>query len=380
MKYNRTELAENIGFSSIIDEKFKTSSISIRFITPLSAETAAANALGMGTLSSSNSTYKTLAALNEKLSALYGAGLSSFARKRGDVQILGIGASWICNRYAIDEEDVEGEMLDIFRDCLFAPNAEDGEFDSESFNSTKGSASAVSSAQAFGAYERLLRTAQVEIYFVSPQENEKAAELFKESFAKIKRAPEKVTFRTKSPLNSEVVTVEDRFDVRQCKMVLTFKSETDDVFAMKLLSTIFGETPVSKLFMNVREKLSLCYYCACRNIPQKGALMVDIGAESSNLEKAKAEILRQLDEIRNGNITDEELESALASLENALCQIGDTPSSYSGWYFERFCDGQISTPQEQLLNYKNVTKARIIEAANSVKLDSIYLMLAKEEA
>lgn len=108
--------------------------------------------------------------------------------------------------------------------------------------------------------------------------------------------------------------------------------------------------------------------------------MVDIGAESSNLEKAKSEILRQLDEIRNGNITDEELESALASLENALCQIGDTPSSYSGWYFERFCDGQISTPQEQLLNYKNVTKARIIEAANSVKLDSIYLMLAKEEA
>ena len=55
MKYNRTELAENIGFSSIIDEKFKTSSISIRFITPLSADTAAANALGMGTLSSSNS-------------------------------------------------------------------------------------------------------------------------------------------------------------------------------------------------------------------------------------------------------------------------------------------------------------------------------------
>ena len=137
MKYNRTELAENIGFSSIIDEKFKTSSISIRFITPLSADTAAANALGMGTLSSSNSTYKTLAALNEKLSALYGAGLSSFARKRGDVQILGIGASWICNRYAIDEEDVEGEMLDIFRDCLFAPNAEGGEFDSESFNITK---------------------------------------------------------------------------------------------------------------------------------------------------------------------------------------------------------------------------------------------------
>ena len=418
MEYKRTELANNIGFSSIIDEKFKTSSISIRFITPLGAQTAAANALGMGALSSSNSEYTTLAALNEKLSSLYGAGLSSFARKRGDVQILGLGASWIANRYAIDEEDIEGEMLGIVRDCLFRPNAKGGEFDTDSFaitkkdlldridaelnnkrgfalaraaetaftgepaeNScygTKDAASAVGAAEAFRAYERLLRTAQVEIFFVSSQENPKAAELLRESFSEIDRSPEAVAFRNKSPLRDDIVTVQDEFDVRQCKMVLIFKSDSDDTFAMKMLSTIFGETPVSKLFMNVREKMSLCYYCACRTVASKGALMVDIGAERSNMEKAKAEILHQLDEIKNGSISDEELESAITSIENALCQVGDTPSSYAGWYFERFCDGAIRTPQEQLLDYKSVTKARIVQAANSIKLDSIYLMLNKE--
>lgn len=419
MKYNRTELGGNIGFSTIIDEKFKTSTISIRFITPLNAETAAANSLGMGTLTSSNSVYKTYAALSEKLSALYGAGLSTATQKRGDVQILGVGASWICNKYALDDEDVEGEMLGIVRDCIFAPNAKNGEFDEESYNitkkdlldhidselnnkrgfaisraaetafkgepaenscyGTKESAQAVTSAMAFEAYENLLKTAQVEIFFVSPQENPKAIEIFTESFAKIKRDSKSVIFRTKSPLSSEVVTAQDEFDVRQCKMVLTFKSDSDDIFAIKLLSTIFGETPVSKLFMNVREKMSLCYYCACRPIASKGALMVDIGAERDNLEKAKAEILHQLDEIKQGNISDNELESAIASLENGLCQVGDTPSSYTGWYFERFCNGEIRTPQEQLLDYKNVTKARIVEAANSMKLDSIYLMLNKEE-
>lgn len=419
MKYNRTELGKNIGFSAIIDEKFKTGTISIRFITPLSADSAAANSLGMGTLTSSNSVYKTFAALNEKLSALYGAGLSTATQKRGDVQILGVGASWICNKYALDEEDIEGEMLEIVRDCIFAPNVKNGEFDEESFNitrkdlldhidaelnnkrgyaisraaetafkgepaenscyGTKETAQAVTSAQAFEAYEKLLRTAQVEIFYVSPQENPQAAEIFRESFAKIKRESSPIVFRTKSPINSEVVTAQDEFDVRQCKMVLTFKSDSDDTFAIKMMSTIFGETPVSKLFMNVREKMSLCYYCACRPYASKGALMVDIGAERDNLEKAKAEILHQLDEIKQGNITDTELESAVASIENSLCQVGDTPSSYTGWYFERFCSGKIRTPQEQLLDYKNVTKARIVEAANSMKLDSIYLMLNKEE-
>jgi predicted Zn-dependent peptidase len=149
---------------------------------------------------------------------------------------------------------------------------------------------------------------------------------------------------------------------------------------MKLLSTIYGETPVSKLFMNVREKMSLCYYCACRTVASKGALTVDSGVERENIEKAKTEIIRQLDEIRQGNITDEELESALLSLDNALTQVGDTPNSYSSWYFERFCDGNIVTPEQQFTEYKNVTKARIVQAANSLSLDSVYLMLDKEAA
>ena len=88
MRYKRTELAGNIGFSSIIDEKFKTGSLTVRFITELSGSSATANALGIGVLSSSSSKYKTLAQLNEKLSSLYGAALSTFSRKRGDVQIL----------------------------------------------------------------------------------------------------------------------------------------------------------------------------------------------------------------------------------------------------------------------------------------------------
>ncbi len=417
MRYKRTELAGNIGFSSIIDEKFKTGSLTVRFITELSGESATANALGVGVLSSSSSKYKTLALLNEKLSSLYGAALSTFSRKRGDVQILGLTSSWIVNKYAIDGEDVNAEMLDTIRGCIFEPNAKNGEFDAESFAitkkdlldridaelnnkrgyalsraaeiafsgepaefscyGTKEAASAITSAEAYKAYRKLLETAQIEIYYIAPEKEPKVLEMFRESFAGISRNSGRIEFCRISPAKPETVTVSDEYDVLQCKMVMNFKSDSDDIFALKMLSTIFGETPVSKLFMNVREKQSLCYYCACRYTSPKGTLMVDIGVERDNIEKSKAEILHQLDEIRSGNVTDEEIQSALLSLDNALTQVGDTQASYSGWYFERFCDGKIKTPQEQFEDYSNVTKERIIEAAKTLRLDSVYLMLDK---
>lgn len=419
MRYNRTELSGNIGFSSIIDEKFKTAGLVVRFITELSGEKAAANALGIGVLSSSSAEYRTLAELNEKLSSLYGASLTTFTRKRGDVQVLGLSASWIDKRYAFDGEDLDKEMLGIIRGCIFEPNAQNGEFDADSYMITKNdlldridaelnnkrgyalsraaeiafrgepaefscygtkeSASKVTSAEAYAAYRKLLETAQVEICYIAPEEDPAVLEMFHESFGAVSRNSGKVTFRSVSPAKPETITESDEFDVLQCKMVMSFKTDSDDMFATKLLSTVFGETPVSKLFMNVREKLSLCYYCACRYTYSKGSIMVDIGVERENIEKAKAEILRQLDEIKQGNITDADIESALLSLDNALTQIGDTPSSYSAWYFERFCDGEIVTPEEQYENYKKVTKERIIKAANALSLDSVYLMLDKEE-
>ena len=112
MTYNRTDLGSGIGFTSIIDSKFKTSSIAVYFLTELSAETAAVNNLAVSILTVSNSKYRTYAALSEKLSELYGAGLSSSTRKKGDAQTLCIKASWLDNKYAIDGEDIGGELSD----------------------------------------------------------------------------------------------------------------------------------------------------------------------------------------------------------------------------------------------------------------------------
>ena len=419
MEYKRTELGYNIGYTSITDEKFKTCSVYVRFATCLSPSEAAANSLGIGALSASNSKLRSLAELNERLSSLYGSALGTFTRKRGDIQILGLSSSWICGKYALDNEDIESEMISLVRDCLFSPNVKNGEFDATPFRITKNdlldridaemnnkrsyaldraselafsgepaeyscygtreSAEAVTAADAYAAYLKLLSTAQVEIYYVAPEPNVKIAEMFRNEFSSLDRHSYKCNFRAISPVKNEPLTVTEQMDVLQCKTVLTFKSDSDDIYAMRILSAILGETPVSKLFVNVREKLSLCYYCTCRYISAKNTLTIDSGVEKENIETAENEILHQLDEIKEGKITDDELESAILAMDNALAAIGDTPSSYSSWYFERFCDGNIVDPEQQSALYYAVTRERVIAAAKTLKLDSHYYMLCKED-
>lgn len=419
MKYNRTEFAGNIGFTTVIDEKFKTADITVRFMTKLSEKKASANVIATDLLTYSTKNLPALSLLNDKLSSLYGARLSSFSSKNGDVQVLGINSSYIINRYAIDGEDVESEMLSVLIDSIFNPNVSEGKFDKESFDitkkelldrieseinnkrgyavsqatktafcgepaeftayGTKESVDSVTPETAYSAYLDLLKTACIEITYVAPEENSEVAKRFEENFAKIERTPQELKFRSISPLKSEVVTKSEEFDVRQCKMVMVFKTDSEKKYALQMLNNLWGLTPVSKLFLNVREKLSLCYYCASRLNGYKNSIFVDIGVERANIEKAKSEILHQLDEVKNGNVTDEEISNALLCVDNALTSIGDTPSSYSLWYFDRFCAGEVMTPAEKFKKYSEVTKEDIIDVAKTLNLDSIYIMYDKEE-
>ena len=81
MDYKRVEIGDKIGFTTVIDEKFKSALLTVRFILPLDKDTAADNIIGMSLLSDTNSEYRTIAALNEAVTELYGSGISSFSRK-----------------------------------------------------------------------------------------------------------------------------------------------------------------------------------------------------------------------------------------------------------------------------------------------------------
>lgn len=412
--YIRTKISDSIGYTSILDSKFKTNTIKVRFLQSLCPEKASAYALAGSLLATSNKNLPTLSIMSKKMSMLYGASISLSVSKQGDLQIITMTISAIDDKYALNGESVLNEILQILLDCLFNPNAEDNVFDKTMFNvkqkdlfdtidaeinnkrgyviqqasktifkdepasyscyGTKEQVLNLTPENVYSAYKEMLNKSMIEIYFVGASPKPAVEEAFKKAFSSYEREAVPVFFRNESKIKEAPVTVTEKLPVNQCKMVLGFKVSDKNLYAVKMMNLIYGQTPFSKLFANVREKLSLCYYCASNYIESKYTLMVDSGVEKENIEKAKTEILHQLDEVKAGNFTDEEIENARMSALNSVKGIGDTPSSYVSWHFTGLSRGKFNTIEEEAEVYKNVTREEIIKAANSVKLDTIYIM------
>ena len=126
--YSRKNIADGIGYTTIIDPKFKTNKIQVMFITELKKETASHNAMAVGIIGTSNSRYKNLSQLTDKLNELYGASINVDISKQADEQILSISISSIHNQYALESEDISNSVLEILMDCVFSTNASNVKF------------------------------------------------------------------------------------------------------------------------------------------------------------------------------------------------------------------------------------------------------------
>ena len=172
--------------------------------------------------------------------------------------------------------------------------------------------------------------------------------------------------------------VTDGQNVNQAKLSIGFRTgkvlSDGDYYKFVLFNEVYGGSPTSKLFMNVREKLSLCYYCKSIPEPQKGVMIVTAGVEEGNKEKAQNEILVQLNDICECKITDEEFESAVCSILNAYREIEDNPESIENWYIGRMLAGLTTTPAETAEQIKSCTKNDVAEMAKGITLDTVYFM------
>lgn len=416
---NRRELAKGVYFSSITDERYKKNYISVCFYQQLSEETATENAIVPYILANRNAVYPTYKQLKNKLSTLYSSKIGTSSGRKYDLNFNGLTAYFLDDVYALSGEQITEEITDILIDCIFNPLLENGTFpqkvlelerpllidDIESVINDKRSyainqavkllcenepfgvdaqgdadkARALTVEDALRAYKRMLHNTHCEIMCVGCNDFEKVAEKFAAAFSKVERTDISDYSLAISPIKEQVKEYTERLSVNQSKMVLGIKSHSEDTAALVMLQKIYGGTTTSKLFMNVREKMSLCYYCAASYNDIKGLLLVDCGVENENIEKARAEILHQLDEIKNGNITDEELEHARMAVQNSYNSIGDSAHGVAVWYIDHIIKEDIETPAQALERYLAVSKERIIEAAKSMVLDTVYVLTSLED-
>ena len=148
----------------------------------------------------------------------------------------------------------------------------------------------------------------------------------------------------------------------------------EDYRPIPMMLEVLSGSPTSKLFMNVREKLGLCYYCSASSVGLKGAFLVSSGIENKNREIAREEILRQLEDIREGRITDEEWENAKNSMQTALESSYDSPLALCGWYLTRVLLEESFSPMEYMVKILSVTREEVQAVAKRTVLDTEFFL------
>lgn len=416
---NRRQIADGVYFSSITDSRYKKNYISVSFYDTINEETATDNFIVPLILANRNADYPTYKLLQNRLSTLYAASVSASSGKMYDLQSNGVSAYYLDDVYALSGEKMTDEITDILIGCLFNPALENGVFPEKTVNlerqtlideiealindkrsyaasqavktMCKGEpmavraqgnierAKALTPADAYNAYRRLICNTHCEIICVGCNDFSTVEAKMTNAFKKIERSDIHDFGIEISPIKAVPEEVTEKMAVTQSKMVIGFKSHCEDKAALTMLQKIYGGTTSSKLFMNVREKMSLCYYCSASYNTEKGLMLVNCGVENANIQKAKDEIIHQLEKIKNGNFTDEDIMFAEMSLQNNYKSVGDSISGVAGWYSDCIIKNDIIAPEQALERYIGVSRERIIAAARSAELDTVYILTSQEE-
>lgn len=416
------QIANGVTISYLNTNKFKTNYISVNFISPLSREQAHFNSMIPLVLMRGSAEFPTQIEINKRLQYLYSGDIAARNSVFGEYQIFGFKANMLNKKFANDI-DIEDETINLLCDLIFNPHLKNGAFDEayvegekinlidtiqaeinekgryaikrlmsemckdEIFSISKyGEIEEVEKITAdslYEAYKKALCEYPIEIYFVGDGDFDSVANKFEKVFEKIERNP---IILPKASIISEVEKIKEVVDcenVKQGKLVLGFrtgyKPEDNRYHLMQLFNEIYGASPTAKLFANVREKMSLCYYCRSIIAQRSGVMLVSSGIDQKNKEIAQKAILNELDAIKNGNISEEELDSAKKSLRNGYLQIYDSAEAMETWVFFRGLCGISTTPALECKKIEGATKEDVQMIASKMVLDTVYFLKGKEK-
>ena len=394
----RKDICEGVAFNSIVDKRFKKSRISATLVAPLNKKTAAANALLSYVLTRSCRKYPDFTALSRKLDELYGAALYPSVRRQGDLQLISFSAAGLDDRYSLNGESVSSELADLLCSIIFDPALTDGKFNTEDleqerrqlidaidadFNDKRiyainrciecmcrnepfsigrfGSREDVSKLtqdDVYYAWQQLLENSRTELAMLGSADPQNAYDRFKTYFENKPRRMTASTVIIDKP--EEVKHITETEEISQSKLVMGFRTACPDTkekyVTSSLMSAILGGTPTSKLFVNVREKQSLCYYCASSVDNAKGIMLIDSGVETKNIEKTEDAVLEQIRLLKNGCITDEELSAAKLALKNAYISSLDSLAALQSFYINGILCNLPMAPLEAASIVENITK------------------------
>ncbi len=399
------------------------SRLSFNFIMPADRERSPLCKLMLAVMMRGSKRYPSVVEINRHLDEFYGATVTWRANSVGGRHIFRISCEMINNRYRLagDEQDVLRGVAEIVLNILLDPLFdENGLLLAQNIESEKKIAidalqakindqkaysaeqcrkymlgDDISGISSDGTIEQIesftseeltaniayfLENSVLECYYVGEEDAEEIADLINGALSAVKRGRSTLELSEKAfvPNRDSVQEIDEKMEVSQGRLNIgcicgTVMSDRD-YYAMNLFNEIFGGSSVAKLFINVREKQSLCYYCYSAYHSANGTIMVNCGIKNENRDRALEEIKRQLFLMQNGEFSDDEITTAKKTIISGMRQINDSPSSLEAFSFRRLLAGVGEDLADAAEKIEAVTREEIIAAAKKVRIDTIYFL------
>ena len=420
----RSELFPGVHLTAVHTEKFKSCVLGASFLAPLDRTTAACNALVPSVLRRGTQEHPDMESLSAALDELYGGSIEPVVRTRGETQCVGFLGSFLDDAYTLDGSAILEKAAGLLGELLLRPCTEQGVFrrdytDSERQNlidriraqvndkrsyallrlkremcagepfgvdrlGDESSARAITPESLWARYQDLLRTAPMELYYCGSAKPERVADALRAALSQLPtdgvRTPLPRPAAKEAPAQPREGV--ESLDVTQGKLTMGLRTGStvwsEDYPALLLASAIFGGTTTSRLFLHVREKLSLCYYASSQLEKLKGVMLVSSGVEFDKVGEARAEILSQLEACRKGAFEDWELEGARRSVVSALHSAMDAQARLEDFWLGQAVAGLTEDPEALARRVEEVTREQVVAAFSSLQLDTIYFLKGRE--
>ena len=382
MEYSRVEIRQGVWLTHLREEKFKTACFSESLLSQLDRQTVSMNALIPYVLHRGTKLYPDMQALSERQEELYGTAIEPVIRRIGEIHCSGFYASFPEDEYLPGSESVLAEAIGLSLELLLDPVTRGGLLLPDYVESEReklldliaarvnnkrsyavlrcmeemcafedysagrlgdeAGARAINYKKLSKHYRSMLQTCPVELFYCGHAGVEKVRAILRDQLATLPRGEINFDIGTEIRMNAVEeqprLTVEE-MDVAQVNLVIGWRlgecMEEPDFPALYVFNELYGGSPSSKLFLNVREKRSLCYYVSSLVDIRKGLLLVSSGVREQDVEAAKAEIFAQLEAMKGGDFTEEELETAKSGAASDLRSIPDSQGALEGFFLSQ---------------------------------------------
>lgn len=427
MSYTNKEIKQGIKLHCINTNKFKTNLMAVFITLPLNRENITFDTMVPAILKRGTENYKTQEDISKKLEDMYGASFDCGVEKIGDNHVIKFYLEALNDNFIPKDskENIAKESINLLLDIILNPVTENGRFRQEYVETEKNNIkllieskidnkdqyalnrcieemykgkphglykygytedlSKINSENLYEYYKNLIATSKIDIFVSGELETENIESIVKnnDNIKKLKdRKPSYIinneeTEETEEKEDQKENIIEDKLDIAQGKLVIGLDVNLADYnskFKVALYNVILGESATSKLFQNVREKASLAYTARSNYVRQKNNIYIRCGIEIENYEKALKIIKEQLEDMKEGKFTEEDLKNAKKYMVSGIKSVEDEQDSEITYYIGQELSGRLTTFEEYIQEINKVNLEDVKNVGNNVEINTIYFL------